>query len=232
MPKRFLRAAVIAIFTVSAPLALPGLSQAQGEAGLAFYGIDVNASLGFAVPNTDEFGSGFFIRGGAGYELNRHFAVSAGLGWFSSSVDNDMDVPPGNTIADGELGVIPLTLSLEARHPFPELYGTLYGIAGIGYYFIDYSWSGGAKEYFDEVERLYGIPVSQEVSNSFGFDLGAGFEYPLTAQLFFNAEGQYIFLQPEAEGVWRDLITGEPHVFKKDLDMNTWIFTLGVKYLF
>jgi len=59
-----------------------------------------------------------------------------------------------------------------------------------------------------------------------------GFEYPLTAQLFVGVEGQYLFLRPEAKGIWRDLITGEPYVFNKDLDLNTWLFTLGVKYLF
>jgi len=127
--------------------------------------------------------------------------------------------------------VIPLTLNLQLRYPVPQMFGTVYGLLGLGYYFVDYSWSGSSTQYFDEVEALYGSAV-QTVSDSVGFQLGAGFDYPMSANIFLNVEGQYIILSPEASGNWRDVVTGERHRFDDDIDLNTWIFSLGVKYLF
>ncbi len=231
MIQRSLRLGIPLVLIVSL-LLLPGISRGQMDSGEEmFYGFNVNASLGGALPTTDEYGNSFYFRIGAGYEVTPYFSLDLGVGRFATAIDHEMETPPANTIADGEMKVIPLTLNLQLRYPVPNLFGTIYGLAGAGYYFVDYSWSGGSKDYFNDVEAVYGLAV-QSVSDSFGFQLGGGFDYPLSANVFLNVEGQYVLLSPEAKGAWRDLITGEPYRFDKELDLNTWIFTVGAKYLF
>jgi len=231
MTERPLRCAVAALLAVLL-LACPVPTVAQVDDGEElFYGFNVNASLGGAIPTTDEFGNSFYFRLGGGYEINPNFSLELGVGRFATDIEHGMDTPPGNTVADGDMKVIPLTLSLQLRYPVPQMFGTVYGLLGLGYYLVDYSWSGSSAEYFDQVEALYGAGI-QTVSDSVGFQLGAGYDYPMSANIFLNVEGQYIILTPEASGNWRDVVTGERHRFDGDIDLNTWIFSLGVKYLF
>jgi outer membrane protein W len=210
---------------------LPARAAAQQTMERVYYGFNLNAAVGMVIPGTDEFGNSLYIRGGAGYEVNENLGFGFSVGRFSSDVDHDMATPPVNTIADGELKVIPVTATAEFRHFVPQIYGTLYGLAGIGYYFVDYSWSSSAEGYFREVEQLYG-PPQQDVSDSFGFHLGGGFEYPLTSQFSLGGEAQYLFLKPDAEGMWRDLVTGEPHSFDDSIDLDSWILSFGFKFIF
>jgi len=230
MAKLF-RCAGMLVMLAFAVAVVPPESGAQAKMEQVYRGFNFNASVGTVIPSTDEFGNSFYIRGGAGYEVNENFAIDIGIGRFSSDVDNDLNTPPPNTIADGKMKVVPLTATLQLRYLVPQAYGTVYGLAGLGYYFIDYSWSPGSERYFEEVSALYG-PSRQEVSDSFGFNLGGGFEYPLTAQFSLDAEAQYLFLKPSAEGTWRDLVTGEPYSFDNDLDLNSWILSFGVKFVF
>lgn len=225
------RCAGIVVLMAIVMAIVPAGAGAQEQMGQLYYGFDFNASVGAVIPSTDEFGNSVYIRGGAGYEISENVAIDVGIGRFASDVDNNLDTPPSNTIADGEMKVLPVTATLQLRYPVPQLYGTVYGLAGLGYYFIDYSWSSQAESYFDEVAALYGAP-RQEVSDSFGFHLGGGFEYPLTAQLSLDVEGQYLFLNPAAEGMWRDLVTGEPYSFDNDIDLNSWILSFGIKFVF
>jgi opacity protein-like surface antigen len=230
MAKVFRIAGCIAIL-VCATVALPAGVEAQQSMDQVYRGFNLNASLGVVIPGTDEFGNSAYIRGGGGYEINENLAVDIALGRFAVDVDNDLDAPPPNTIADGDLTVIPLTATLQYRHLVPQIYGTVYGLAGLGYYFIDYSWSSSAEEYFAEVEALYGT-ARQDVSSSFGIHLGGGFEYPLTSQLSLGAEGQYLFLKPSADGAWRDLLTGAPRTFDDSIDLSSWILSVGIKFVF
>ena len=227
-PLRSALAALLAVLIIACPV--PSAAQLD-EGGELFYGFNLNASLGGAIPTTDEFSNSFYFRLGGGYEISPNFSLEVGMGRFATEVEHGMDTPPANTVADGEMKVIPLTLALQLRYPVPQMFGTVYGLVGLGYYFIDYSWSGSSEEYFDEVEALYG-PAVQSVSDSVGFQLGAGYDYPLSANMFLNLEGQYVILSPEASGSWRDVVTGERHSFDGDISLNTWIFSLGVKYLF
>jgi hypothetical protein len=50
--------------------------------------------------------------------------------------------------------------------------------------------------------------------------------------MFLNLEGRYLILSPDASGSWRDLISGERHQFGGDINLNSWILSLGVKYIF
>lgn len=219
-------AAVLAALFIAA-----SFSSAEAADEDFLYGFNLNASLGYAVPTTDEYSNSFYFRFGGGYSVNSTLALDLSLGRFSSDISHDMDFPPGRTVADGTLKVTPLVLSAQLRYPLHQIFSTVYALAGVGYYFVDYSWSGQSKEYFLEVEDLYG-PAVQSVSDSFGFNLGGGLDYPLGTHFLLNIEGQHLFLSPDAKGRWRDLLTGELHQFNDSLDLNTWLFTAGVRYLF
>ena len=221
----------LAVLLALTATVLPVPAGAQEAMEQVYYGFNLNAAVGGVIPGTDEFGNAVYIRGGAGYEVNEHFAVDLSVGRFASDVDNGLVEPPVNTIADGELKVIPITATAQFRRFVPQLYGTLYGLAGLGYYFIDYSWSASSESYFGQVAALYG-PPNQDVSDSFGFHLGGGLEYPLTSRLSLSGEAQYLFLKPDAEGMWRDLVTGEPHSFNDSIDLSSWILSFGFKVVF
>lgn len=216
---------------LTALLVVASLSPAKAADEDFLYGFNLNASLGYAVPTTDEYSNSFYFRFGGGYSFNSTLALDLSVGRFSSDINHDLDFPPGRTVADGTLKVTPLVLAAQLRYPLHQIFSTVYALAGVGYYLVDYSWDRPSKEYFREVEELYG-PAGQSVSDSFGFNLGGGLDYPLGTHFLINVEGQYLFLNPDAKGAWRDLLTGELHQFNDSLDLNTWLFTAGVRYLF
>jgi outer membrane protein W len=215
MANRSIVRAVSGLLT-AAVLLLPGTVPAQNMDDELLLGFDVNASVGFVIPTTDEYSS----------------TLGWKFGYHNIKVDHGTDSPPVNTIADGELKILPLVLTALFRYPVPQAFGTVYGLAGVGYYFIDYSWSDESVRYFGEVEALYRPPLVQEVDNGLGFNIGGGFDYPLSANFVCTVEGQYLFLRPESRGEWRDLLRGETHEFDDDLDLDSWIFRAGVRYLF
>jgi opacity protein-like surface antigen len=217
---------------LAAKLLLPNPASAQNMDDELLLGFDVNASVGFVIPTTDEYRSTLGWKLGAGYSLTEMFSLELGFGYHSITVDHDTDVPPDNTIADGDLKILPLVLTAQLRYPVPQAFGTVYALAGVGYYFIDYSWSGDSEDYFAQVDDFYKPPLFQEVEDSVGFSIGGGFDYPLSAHFVCNLEGQYVYLRPEANGAWRDLLRGDPHEFSGDLDLDSWIIRAGVRYLF
>lgn len=221
------RSALVGMLVILAP----GRVAAAEKAGDLLYGFNLSAALGYAVPTTDEFSNSFTYRLGVGYSLNSLFALDFSLGRFMTDVEHGRDFPPDGTIADGEMDITSAVLALQLRYPIPQLFSTFYAVAGGGYYFIDYSWSDGSRDYFQKVEELYSPPL-QDVSDSFGFNFGAGLEYPLSAHFSMNLEGQYVYLKPDSEGDWRNLLTGDRHQFSEDLDLNTWTFTVGIRYFF
>lgn len=223
---------VVSGLIAAAVLLFPGTVPAQGLGDELLLGFDVNASVGFVIPTTDEYRSTLGWKLGAGYSLTDIFSLELGFGYHAINVDHDTDTPPVNTIADGKLKILPLVLTAQFRYPVPQAFGTVYGLAGVGYYFIDYSWSDESVDYFAEVEALYRPPLFQEVENSLGFNIGGGFDYPLSANFVCTVEGQYLFLRPEANGAWRDLLRGDTHEFNNDLDLDSWIIRVGMRYLF
>lgn len=226
-----IRSAAAALVAALILVPAPGRAQDGDGGGEFLYGFNLSASLGYAMPTTDEYSNSFTFRFGAGYALTESLTLDLGISRFKSDIDHEMDSPPPNTIADGALKVTPVVMSIQFRRPVPQFFSTIYALAGIGYYFVDYSWDGSSKEYFGQVEELYG-PAIQSVSDSFGFNLGAGMDYPVSTHFALNMEAQYIILSPEAKGEWRDVISGERYRFEDSIDLNTWLLTVGMRYLF
>jgi outer membrane protein W len=218
---RRLIAAASALLCLSA-----GAAQAQSGKGDYIGSWSASAAIGYAIPNTDEYDNAFAWRLAAGYSPMPQFAIDLEVGRFVSGVSQpDANGLPSHTIASGELDVVPVCLTAQYRTPLPGLLSTLTVLAGVGYYFIDYTMA-------DEPRAVFiaggdpGLP-DQSVDDAWGFHAGAGLEYALTERLSLTAEGRYLFLSPQASGS-----TGSGGRIDGSLDLNTWIFTGGIKVAF
>lgn len=212
-----LAAAGVALLLRGAPAA------AQSGKGEYLGAWSVAASLGYAVPNTDEYDNAFLWRAALGYSPLPQFELDLEFGGFSSDVSqSDPGGIPSYTIASGSLEIRPVCLTAQYRRPLPELLSTLSLLGGIGYYFIDYDMGDRQRAVFD-ANPVSGLP-DQEVDDAWGFHLGAGLEYALSERISLVAEGRYLFLEPSARGT-----TSSGSRFDDSLDLDTWMFTGGVK---
>ena len=84
----------------------------------------VSGGIGYAVPNTDEYGNALAWRAGLGYSPIPQFEFDLELGGFSSAVSQpETDGIPTHDIASGNLDVLPVCLTVQYRTPLPETHG-------------------------------------------------------------------------------------------------------------
>jgi opacity protein-like surface antigen len=65
------------------------------------------------------------------------------------------------------------------------------------------------------------------VRDAFGFHAGLGVEYALSGWLSLTAEGRYLVVAPRVSGTARD-----GRQLGGTLDLNTWLFTGGIRVAF
>jgi len=186
----------------------------------------LSGALGYAVPNTDEYGEAPAWRLAAGYSPVPQFELALEAGRFVTGVSQpEANGIPSHTIASGSLDVRPVCLTAIYHRPLSGLPTTLNLLAGVGYYFVDYSMDEAARSAF-AAGGAPGLP-DQVVDDAWGFHVGAGLEYALSAMVSLAAEGRYLFVSPQARGT---AALGSP--IDGSLDLNTWVFTGGVKVAF
>ncbi len=182
-------------------------------------------ALGYAIPNTDEFGDALAWRLGVGYSRNPRFEVGLDAGRFAAAVSQpETDGFPTHDIASGRLEMLPVCLTVQYRAPFPENMATFVLLAGAGYYFIDYTMADAPRGVLSASGA--GLP-DQVVRDAWGYHAGVGLEYALSGWLSATIEGRYVFLAPQVRGTAKD-----DHVLDGSLDLNTWLFTGGMKVAF
>jgi outer membrane protein W len=203
-----------------------GNAQAQSGKGDYIGRWSVAGSLGYAVPNADEYGGGLAWRFGAGYSPMPQFEIGLELGRFSTGVSQpEPDGRPNHDIASGRIEVLPVCVAAQVHIPLAETMATFNLLGGAGYYFIDYTMADAQRELFisDGVE---GLP-DQAVRDAWGFHAGAGLEYALTGWFSLTVESRYVFLAPKVSGT-----AAEGNQLGGTLDLNTWLFTGGFKVAF
>jgi outer membrane protein W len=203
-----------------------GVAPAQAGKGEYVGRWSVAGDVGYAVPNTDPYGDVFTWRAGVGYSPLPQFEIDLELGRFAPGVTQpEADGVPTHDIASGRIEAWPVCVTLRYLVPLQAEMATFVLLAGAGYYFIDYSMGDAQRGYFaaggDE-----GLP-DQVVNDAWGFHAGAGLEYALTGWLSLTAEARYVFLAPEVSGTARD-----GYQLGGSLDLNTWLFTGGIKAAF
>lgn len=217
---RWLAAAVLAAACLT-----PGAVAAASGKGDYVGTWTLGAAVGYAVPDTDEYANVATWRLAAGYSPAPQFELDLEIGRLAAGVQQpDADGVPSHTIASGELEILPVCLTAQYRAPLPELLSTLSLLAGVGYYFIDYTMDEAPRARFEAAGG--GLP-DQSVDNAWGLHAGAGLEYALTERLSLAGEVRYLYLAPQARGT---AAGGER--FDGTLDLNTWLFSGGLKVVF
>jgi len=200
-----------------------GVAQAQSGKGDYLGGWSVSGGLGYAIPSTDEYGNAFAWRLGVGYSPLPQFEIGMELGRFSTTVSQPEPYgAPNHDIASGLLEVVPLCLTVQYRIPVTGTMTTINLLGGAGYYFIDYAMASAPREFFAS-SGVEGLP-DQNVSDAWGYHVGAGLEYALSGWLSVTVEGRYVFLAPDVSGTAKD-----NNKIGGSLDLNTWLFTGGIK---
>lgn len=203
-----------------------GGAHARSGKGDYIGGWSVSGGLVYAIPNTDEYGDALTWRLGVGYNPMPPFEIGLELSRFSSAVSQpESDGVPTHDIASGRLEVLPVCLTVRYHIPLSESMSTFNLLAGAGYYFISYSMADEQRAFF-ESQGVEGLP-DQHVRDTWGFHAGAGLEYAFNAWFSVIFEGRYVFLAPSVSGTAKD-----DHLIGGSLDLNTWLFTGGIKVAF
>jgi len=203
-----------------------GAASAQSGKGDYVGRWSVAGDIGYAIPNTDAYGNVLTWRAGIGYTPLPQFEIDLELGRFAPGVTQpEANGVPTHDIASGRIEAWPVCVTMRYHLPLQAEMTTFELLAGAGYYFIDYTMADGPREVF-AAGGDDGLP-DQVVRDAWGFHVGAGLEYALTGWLSLTAEGRYVFLAPEVSGT-----TGDGHQLGGSLDLNTWLFTGGMKVAF
>ncbi|MFC5045510.1 OmpW family protein [Aquimarina hainanensis] len=146
------------------------------------------------------------------YFFTKNIAAELILGTTKHNVEA-ISTAPGD-IDLGHVWLLPPTLTLQ--YHFTELVVKPYVGAGVNY------------------TIFYGVDegdVANDVDydNSFGFALQAGIDYDLTDKWFLNVDVKKIFLQTD---VTVDATSALGATVGADVDINPWLFGLGVGYKF
>ncbi len=195
----------VAAALAAAALALPLSAQAQVPDGNWMIG----ARVMYVNPDVSTSISGLDVKGAWWWELDatyfftKNIAAELIAGWNKHEVTLN-----GNSL--GKVGVLPPTLL--AQWHFTDLGAAKpYVGAGINYtYFYD--------------DSLYNDALHIK-NNSWGGALQAGLDYQIAKQWYINADVKYVWIST-------DVIVNATGAKLGSLDINPWIYSLGVRYRF
>ncbi len=143
----------------------------------------VVAKLGVYSPTSndlDGFSTGFNGEFAFGHYFNPYVAIEFGVGY--AQTDGDVTVVYHGAQYPGseKIEITPLTASLRLSYPVNR-WVELYGIGGIGAYFVD-----------DHIDVSYHGEISDNTT-AFGGQLGGGINFNLTTNFFIGAECKYVW---------------------------------------
>jgi outer membrane protein W len=202
-----------------------GTARAQSGKGDYIGQWSIAGGLGYAIPNADAYDPGLSWRFGVGYSPVPQFEIGLELSRFATDVSQpEPDGRPNHDIASGRIEVLPVCITAQLHLPVPQTMATFNILAGAGYYLVDYTMADAQRELF--AAEGEGLP-DQSVSDGWGFHAGAGLEYALTSWLSLTAEGRFVILAPDVSGTAAD-----GNALGGSLNLNTWLFTGGIKVAF
>lgn len=128
----------------------------------------------------DGFDTGFNGELAIGHYFNRNWAVEFGAGYFQTSASQTLVIPSLGLISDlkVDIDVMPVTLALKGIIPMDRF--ELYGIGGIGAYFV---WTKGRYGGFSESDS----------DVLFGGFAGLGMNYNFSPTAYVGLEGKYLW---------------------------------------
>jgi len=176
------------------------------------YGI--GGTLGSSFPSRREYRSGLDFSGFFSYGFSEKITGELAVRFFSSGVDGD---PQG--LSQGSLSVFPFQLSVQYRIPIDNQTAA-YLAGGMGYYLNDFS---VADTSFDRVEK---------VKNALGFHLGGGIEYFFKGNLAVKVDLKYCLIEASGSWSYNDPVTGPVSGTIENINLNTVLIGIGIKYIF
>ena len=137
--------------------------------------------LGF--DTNKKFDTGFTGEIALGHYFDKFWALELGTGYFETRANTGIPVGPFVFPWSVDLRVVPLTIALKGIIPIGVV--ELYGIGGIGSYFlwsdVNATLSNGSRHSVSDSEELFG---------SF---LGIGVQFNVTPDVFVGLEGRYLW---------------------------------------
>ncbi|MDH5706325.1 MAG: outer membrane beta-barrel protein, partial [Candidatus Aminicenantes bacterium] len=195
------------------PPALAKKARIRKSAGETLkYGI--GGALGSSFPSRRAYNSGLDFSGFFSYKFSEKITVELAARFFSSGVEGD---PQG--LSQGSLSVFPFQLSVQYRIPI-DGQTIAYLAGGMGYYLNGFSVSDTS---FDRVEK---------VKNALGFHLGGGIEYFFKGNLAVKVDLKYCFIKTSGSWSYTDPITGPVFGTIDNINLNTVLIAIGIKYIF
>ncbi|MCK5059056.1 MAG: porin family protein [Candidatus Aminicenantes bacterium] len=211
MKKKILLPILGILFVLS--FVLPGYGGRAGIGVTAGYALPGNTNLDGALT----YGINFC------YEITKYFALEVSGLRFQSGVTGEVD-----SLSDGTLTVMPLQLSLQGRYPVNNQL-VPYVSGGIGYYLNSFALDNEVVNNWNAVN----FDIEESLEHAIGFHFGAGIDYFIIPNIAVNADFKYCIFK--AAGTWTltDLTgTATASGDIAEIDLNTVIFTAGVKYFF
>jgi len=155
-------------------------------------GADLNnyvvGKIGSYTPTSNdlsEHDTGFNTEIAFGRYFTPFIALEIGIGYFQTEGDVTVVDRGARYYGNDKIEVTPLTVSLKARVPI-NIWLDLYGIAGVGTYFI-----------YDRIEvsnYYYHHDHISDDTTAFGVHLGGGLTYNIRRNFFIGAEFKYVWL--------------------------------------
>jgi len=133
--------------------------------------------------------------------------------------ETDVDLKALGLSGDaGDFESIPVLLSLR-QHFSTNTKVSPYLLFGVGYFFNDIDQNDST------IEFIYGPGAKVDLDDSFGFHVGGGIEVFVSENVAVNLDFKYIWTEVEAD-------VNVPGFTDEDLDMDSFVAGLGIKYYF
>ena len=150
------------------------------------------------------------------YMLHRNWGVELILGYSQHDISAKGALSGLGKVIDTK--VLPPTLTLQ-YHFMPDGKFRPYVGAGVNYtYFFDEDVTGGLK----------GPGAKVELDDSWGLAAQIGADYSINEDWFLNVDVKYIDMSTTAKFKGLSSSVGAPGTAKVDVDVNPWVFGIGI----
>ncbi len=215
--------AFLAAFITLAAMAYPIETDRESAAAPEGSRLALGILGGYGIFSNSNFSNSVAVGVTFTYSFNKNLAVElAGL-FLNESNESD----PA-TLAQGKLTTMPLQLSLLGRYPLGKKFA-LTALAGITYFLNSFSLDSALVDNWHDL----GFTMTESVNGALGFHCGAGLEYVLKKNLSAALGVRYCLGTAKGEWSIRDDASAlETSGTFNGLDLNTMVFSFGLKYFF
>jgi outer membrane protein W len=193
-------------------------------------GPDLRFSLNgdYAITSADDQNNGFGAGASLSLALNRYISLELNA-QFTSLETTGTTAGTGAILQAGRLRQIPVQLLVQIRLPLARLPLVPYATAGAGYSLNSFSLDETLISSFSDL----GIDVTEDVSNSFVWTVGAGIDFLASPRLVINVHALYRSCSTDATWTFADQVSGESSQGTlADVGLKDFVLGLGIGYRF